>query len=147
MICQECTEAFVPKRSDARFCPICRETRIGQHWTQDPRWRLSKLLAATRNRSKTKILSNDLDLDFLTELWAKNEGRCVLTGKLFNLSAWGSGRVHPDTPSIDRIIPSLGYVKGNVRLITYHMNMALSEFGTDRFEELAKAYLNNGAAA
>lgn len=44
-------------------------------------------------------------------------------------------------PSIDRIIPHIGYIKGNVRLITYHMNISLSDFGEKEFNVLIESYL------
>ena len=33
-----------------------------------------------------------------------------------------SGRFHDNSPSIDRIVPEKGYVKGNVRIISYRAN-------------------------
>ncbi len=34
----------------------------------------------------------------------------------------GTGRMHQNSPSLDRIIPSLGYVKGNVQIISWKAN-------------------------
>jgi hypothetical protein len=95
-----------------------------------------------KSRALSKGLPFDIDREHLTELWDDNEGCCALTGRAFSLDSWGGkGQVNPDAPSIDRIKPTLGYVKGNVRLITYHMNISLSDFGTELFEVLAKSYL------
>src|SRR5690606_22407621 len=38
----------------------------------------------------------------------------------------GSG-YWPDNPSVDRIIPELGYVKGNVRVISHRANLLKSD--------------------
>jgi hypothetical protein len=96
-----------------------------------------------KNRASAKRLPFDLDRAFLIELWDQNEGRCVLTKRPFDLSAYGGkGQANPNSPSIDRIEPELGYVKGNVRLIIYHLNIALSGFGTEEFTKLAKDYLD-----
>ena len=36
-------------------------------------------------------------------------------------------------PSIDRIKPELGYIKGNVRLVTYQVNMAKGVYTDEDF--------------
>lgn len=109
-----------------------------------PEWRLKKLMAMAKNRSKDKNLKFNLDIEYLLSLWEENQGCCALTGQEFDLSPWGGkSQVSPKAPSIDRVDPKKGYVKGNVRLITYHMNISLSDFGTEEFESLVKAYLRH----
>ena len=94
-----------------------------------------------KNRAQTKQLSFDIDKQYLWKLWEENDGCCALTGQRFDLTKWGNrGQVSPQAPSLDRIKPSLGYTKGNVRLITYHMNISLSDFGVEEFERLIAAY-------
>lgn len=94
-----------------------------------------------KNRAVNKNLPFNIDGDYLVELWNESEGCCALTGRAFDLSSWGTkGQVNPDAPSVDRIVPHLGYVRGNVRLITYHMNISLSDFGTEIFERLLQSY-------
>lgn len=98
-----------------------------------------------KNRAKSKNVPFDITPEYLVKLWEDNEGCCALTGQQFDLSSWGlKGQVNPQAPSVDRIKPKLGYVKGNVRLITYHMNIALSDFGIEEFENLINSY--RGAA-
>lgn len=46
----------------------------------------------------------------------------------------------PESPSLDRIIPSLGYVKGNVRVISYRANF-LKKDGTLNDFKLLVSYL------
>jgi hypothetical protein len=95
-----------------------------------------------KNRAKTSNVPFDIDKEYLTNLWDENNGCCALTKRPFKLESWGDfGQVNPDAPSVDRINPSLGYIKGNIRLVTYHMNISLSDFGTELFEVLAKSYL------
>lgn len=111
-------------------------------WSLDPRLRLQKLSYMAKNRAKMKNLEYDIDGDYLYSLWIEGNGCCALTGQSFDLTKWGGkGQVNPQAPSVDRIEPKLGYVKGNVRLITYHMNIALSDFGTDEFERLIRNYM------
>jgi hypothetical protein len=47
---------------------------------------------------------------------------------------------HPtkNSPSLDKIIPKLGYVRGNVRVVCYQVNMALGEYGEEKLIEMCK---------
>jgi len=110
-------------------------------WSLSYKRRLGKLTGMAKHRAKTKQLPYDIDKEYLWKLWEETEGCCALTGQPFDLASWGKhGQVNPRAPSVDRIAPSCGYVKGNVRLITYHMNVALSDFGVEEFETLVRAY-------
>jgi len=42
----------------------------------------------------------------------------------------------PNSPSLDRIIPALGYVKGNVRVISHKANTAKSNLTIEEMETL-----------
>ncbi len=102
----------------------------------EPEFRIGKLIAMAKNRAKKKDLLFDIDLPYMMEMWSKQNAKCIISGVEFVLES-GEGRVHRHTPSIDRISPELGYTKGNVRLVTYHINVALSEFGEEALIELA----------
>jgi hypothetical protein len=105
---------------------------------------LTKLCAAAKNRAKVKNLPFNITSKYIWQLWEESGGRCALTKQKFDLTKWGGkGQVNPQAPSIDRIDPKLGYVKGNVRLITYHMNVALTDFGVDEFRNLLNCFLEN----
>lgn len=47
-------------------------------------------------------------------------------------------------PSIDRVIPNLGYVYSNIRIVCFGMNAALGDWGEDKFKRLVKGYLKGG---
>jgi hypothetical protein len=103
-------------------------------------WRLNKLMAMAKNRAKTKSIPFDLTLQHLEELWEEGGGCCALSGIPLELGRSEFGKVHPYAPSLDREVPSLGYTRGNVRIVCYQMNVALSEFGISQFEELVRRY-------
>jgi len=67
---------------------------------------------------------------------------CPYTGLPFHLGTNNSGsHRHPFAPSLHRIVPELGYVPGNVIVITWMANNAISEFGEEAFEDFAFQYL------
>ena len=110
-----------------------------------PNSRLSHLCAKAKTRAKKLGVPFGIDTQYLISLWAKGGGRCCLTGRAFDLTPWGGHfQTGPDSLSIDRIVPSLGYVRGNVRLIITHMNFALSHYGEDAFRKLVADYLGFG---
>jgi len=95
---------------------------------------MKKLLAMAKNRAKTKGLPFDLTIEHMMELW---DGSCAISGVELDLEPAG-GRVARRAPSIDRIIPEYGYVQGNIRIVTYQVNVAMSEFGEQGLRKLVE---------
>lgn len=61
-------------------------------------------------------------------------GRCAVTGLEFKMEKTGRKGPQPFSPSLDRIVPGLGYVPGNVRFILHCVN---SFKGTMTDEQMA----------
>ena len=108
------------------------------------RWRRKNksrfLLAKTRNRAAISGIPFNLDVtDFVIPEY------CPVLGLKLEDTTGRSGP-GPTSPSLDRIIPALGYVKGNVIVISHKANMIKSNATPDEilkvglfFEELLKA--------
>lgn len=101
------------------------------------------MLSMAKNRANTKSVPFDLDIEHLLSLWNENDGRCQVSGITLELGRHEAGKVHPYAPSLDRIEPALGYTQGNVRVVCYQVNVAISEFGLEQFENLIKLYSQN----
>lgn len=145
-VCKICKKDFKGSHN-AKYCKNChKQQKVYKLKTLDYRWRLGKLFQTIKNRIASKKIPLNIDLNYLCNLWEKNDGCCALTGFKFDLNNFGKrGNIPREkSVSIDRIIPSKGYTKGNVRLITFHMNIALGSFGDKKFNELAIAFQNNG---
>jgi hypothetical protein len=81
------------------------------------RGHLTRFLAKTKERAKAQNLPHDIDLEYLESIAGLH---CPVFGTPF---VWGQGNgAHPYRPSVDRIIPELGYVKGNVAFISLKAN-------------------------
>lgn len=110
-----------------------------------PKGRIGKALLksvnAAKQRAKEKNLPFDLDYDWAVEQVEKNEFSCALTGIKF-FSSWNgpAGKCNPMIPSIDRIVPSLGYVKSNCRVVLFAINAMLLDWGEDLFLTVANNY-------
>ena len=131
--CEECKEAFTPAHdSRQRWCALCKEKGKWFLSRFTIKRRLGSLAYAAKNRAKAKDLPYNINTDFVMELWEDQGMQCPISGRMFDLEAWGKkSQVNPDAPSIDRVDPSLGYVKGNIRLVTYLTNVCLNEYGHD----------------
>lgn len=143
--CVECGELFTPyHRETQKWCESCRELGSWYLLRFNLKKRMTSLCYAAKNRAKTKNLACDITNEYILQLYNDQNGKCVVSGREFDLDAFGNkGQVNPDAPSIDRIIPSLGYVKGNVRLVTYLTNVCLNEYGHEHLLDLCKDLLEH----
>lgn len=88
-----------------------------------PHW---YMLYHARERAKKKNVPFTLTQEWADSVWT---GRCAVTGIEFSLGLRGRGpKVF--SPSLDRIIPSLGYTPENCRFVLWAVN-ALKHDGTD----------------
>lgn len=121
-----------PDRKRAHGAAYYRRTRAKLNRT------IERNIVAIRQRCKKYGWPLDIDVDFILSLYAKQDGKCALTGRTL---VWGVGR-NRDSLSIDRIRPELGYTRGNLRLVTFHANMARNNFTDSELIELAVGIIN-----
>lgn len=83
------------------------------------------LIANARTRARNRGLIFDLDAH-VDEIQGRIDlGYCELTGTPFDLTP---GRKF-NSPSLDRIKPSDGYVIGNIRVVCHAVNAAMGDWG------------------
>lgn len=98
-----------------------KETVIRKAKENDKRLRstkegtIYKLLIGKKTVSKRDGIPFDLDYPFLLSIATD---KCPVFGTPFVWVSYGRGYGKIDSPSLDRIIPELGYVKGNVVFIS-----------------------------
>jgi hypothetical protein len=114
------SEALVRLMSLPRTSPevekLTRKRLIYRARTEaSPAWLLFK---SAQGRAKKHGLPFNLTLEAVQAL-VPSDQRCPITGALFERSG---GKVGPRSPSLDRVVPELGYVLGNVKVISYLAN-------------------------
>lgn len=139
-ICKQCGSEYLGVGHSLYCSSVCSSMNQYEANMFKPKWRLNKLAAMAKNRAQAKGLPFNIDTEYLYSLWEENDGCCAILGISLELGRSEKGKVHPYAPSIDRIIPQNGYVRGNVRIIAYQLNVALSEFGLEQFDELVQIY-------
>jgi len=96
----------------------------GQEARLDEPWK--PLLKGARERARRKNVPYSLTEEWANASWT---GRCAVTNLEFRLGLRESGPKF-FSPSIDRIVPALGYVPDNCRFILWAVN-AMKYDGTD----------------
>ena len=79
------------------------------------------LLSQAKGRAKKCGIPFDLELSDIVI-----PDRCPVIGIELKRNPNGSGPI-PSSPSLDRIVPSFGYTKGNVRVISHRANTLKSD--------------------
>lgn len=80
------------------------------------------ILLRSEYRDRNNKCGCDLTIEYIKQIWDDQNGICPLTGWALILpqgTAKGWETSDPSNASLDRIDPSKGYVKGNVRFIAY----------------------------
>lgn len=88
------------------------------------RLNISKIMYSVKKRAAAKGLPFDLDHKYLCAI-APNKCPIFRTDLTWGYGA-GEGHVTNNSPSLDRIIPERGYVKGNVAWMSNKANMIKS---------------------
>lgn len=122
---------------DFTYWATIREAKLAVYRTE--RGRLTALVTGARLRCRKNGLPFDLSPDDLVV-----PAVCPLLSIPIELHV--EGRTSPNSPSLDRIVPELGYVRGNVRVISYKANTMKSNATKEMLLEFAKnlpAYIGN----
>lgn len=174
-ICDECGKEGIKTKTEyernlrlSRKNYCCREcsikgaakTRTGKHYQKSVA-QIEHIRSISNNRKddftpfrytlravKRRFKEVDIDLEYLKELWEKQEGICPYTG--LRLILPHDNNVHdidlPHRASLDRIDSLKGYVKGNVQYISTpinYMKSTMSDLETKRFLKEISSYTSS----
>lgn len=106
-------------------------------WSPDEyhRKRIAKNINSKKSLCKKRNIPFDLSIDYAIEIFPK-DNLCPVFGSKMN---WGGeGSDNQDSPSIDRIIPSKGYVKGNVVWMSFRANSIKRDASPKELEKVFK---------
>ncbi|RWZ83507.1 MAG: hypothetical protein EO766_17635 [Hydrotalea sp. AMD] len=121
-------------------CIECNKV-IWKHHADDPEKRKRWLLA----RIKSKCIQNNIPFNLTIDDLVIPEN-CPILGIPLKFGVKGSDRFKnksktpDDSPSVDRIIPELGYVKGNIVVVSFRANNLKSNATPDELQKIAEFY-------
>ncbi len=94
----------------------------------------------SRARALKKKVPHSIDAYAIDKLFVDQKWRCAVSGVQLNPPKTETDfRVDPLGPSLDRIIPHLGYVPGNLRIVSNIVNIAMNEWGLEKLMEAITA--------
>jgi hypothetical protein len=79
---------------------------------------VKRLFDNARARAKRFALPFDIDEDYIKSIWPA-DNKCPVLNTLFEI---GTRSDRETSASIDRVLPNLGYVPGNVKIISFKAN-------------------------
>lgn len=143
--CHCCSGKITDRRRDSIYCSdLCgnnlrnrRHHAISNHERNASNRYYRKtnpikpLLSRIKNKCKTKNILFDIDeSDIIIPEYCP-----VLGIKLvWNVGSSGKQGYRPDSPSVDRIYPDRGYVRGNVRIISARANLLKNDATVEELE-------------
>lgn len=98
-------------------------------------WYLKRRLGAYRKTSSELGVECDFDANYLLDLFHKQDGKCYYTQEIMEWNNYGKGKGHQrqSTLSVDRLTPTLGYVRGNIVLCSHLSNTSKGARTEDEF--------------
>ena len=91
------------------------------------------ILASAKRRAKDKKLPFDINLKHIRKIWPR-DNFCPALGIKFKR---GEGKQIKSSPTLDRIIPELGYTKDNVQILSSLANRIKTTATPDQVLEVA----------
>lgn len=101
---------------------------------------LNSVLRGAKTRAMKRGIAFDLDLDWALDQVERQGCKCLLTSIPFFMQCDSTRKAHPFSPSLDRITPSEGYVRGNVRIVVLAVNLMLNDWGPEIVERVMSGW-------
>ena len=127
--CKNCRKDIRNLRADAKYCSIkCRN--YYNHKNNYEKY----LYTVTKTRATKRNIPFNLDIEDIVV-----PKKCPV----FNIPLKrGKGAMSNNSPSIDKIIPELGYIKGNVWIISMKANRVKTDLTKNELKTFANIILN-----
>lgn len=117
-----------------------RAAHPGRKYKHDPtaaqRHPWARNLGVRQAHAKKRGIPFTLKVADAKAVWT---GKCAITGLLFDMRTGLGAGPRPFSPSLDRIVPSLGYVPGNIRFVLQCVNAFRGTMNDGEMASVAKA--------
>lgn len=136
--CEGIRKSYLRKCNINGYKDMANE-RLKKH-RKTPRGAMRQRYQAAQKRAKDLALPFSISVDFLMDLYNKQDGKCAISGRplIFIGDFW-------DVLSIDRIIPELGYIVDNTQLVVNRVNMMKNNMSLTELYNLCKDIVEKGS--
>ena len=118
------------------YCRECEKKRFKEAYKKDP---IPQMLSNSKIRAKAKKLPHNITSDDIREVWPK-DNICPVLKKPFEMG-FKSGKTKSMAPSLVKIIPSKGYTKGNIVVISDIVNRLKSDASLEDLKKIINFYI------
>ena len=118
------------------YCRECEKKRFKEAYKKDP---IPQMLSNSKIRAKAKKLPHNITSDDIREVWPK-DNICPVLKKPFEMG-FKSGKTKSMAPSLDKIIPSKGYTKGYIVVISDIVNRLKSDASLEDLKKIINFYI------
>ena len=128
-----CVACARPSVEGKVHCAECAEAQRARQFERrsTPEGRIHGLLIRAKHRARARGIPFDLAVEDLLPIPIV----CPVLGVRL---AFNGGRMKRNSPSLDRMRPALGYVRGNVRVISQRANELKRDATADELEAVAR---------
>ena len=119
-------------QASCKSCSQIRRKAYNDKRMMSKEGHIRNILTKIKSRAKLKNLAFDLDFEYLISIVTEN---CpILNTQL----AWCSRTDNPvpESPSLDRLVPEKGYVKGNVSWVSHKANRIKNDASLEDLKKL-----------
>ena len=94
------------------------------------------MTSGAKKRAENKNIPFNINKEYVKKIWPK-DNKCPALNIEFNR---GVKKTIDSSPSLDRIVPELGYIKGNVQIISMLANRIMTSATPEQVMSVAKYY-------
>ncbi len=139
IVCESCQEEksqfefYKNRKGFYKYCKTCYiEKNKGYQESYRTNNRFAIRVRACKARSRYRELPFDLTEDYIKEIWT---GVCPVFNTQLDIQALKNSPKHAE---LDRVIPKLGYVKGNVVWLSQRANRIKHDAKLEELERLVE---------
>jgi hypothetical protein len=118
-------------------CKNCENLRMKNNYIKNP---IPQMLSNAKIRAKDKNIKFDIDTKYLKSIFPK-DNVCPVLNVPFQFGYMNKDKKNKDyAPSLDRIMPEKGYVKGNLVFVCNIVNRVKSDSSIEILEKTFNFY-------
>ena len=99
------------------------------------------MLSNSKIRAKAKNLAHNITTEDIKKVWPK-DNICPVLKKPFEMGS-KLGKTKSMAPSLDKIIPNKGYIRGNIVVISDIVNRLKSDASLEDLKKILNFYIKN----